>query len=102
MQTKPNQAVEPTPNSVRSCVAPTIGRGSPPALDLSPFYKNPLASRSSMSDTLYHDRERVHSQNQTPRAQTRGAGGLCPRTWEREPWHAVLWGETDHRPQPER
>ena len=31
-QTAPNIAVEPTPNSVRSCVAPAIGRGSPPAL----------------------------------------------------------------------
>jgi hypothetical protein len=28
----PNIAVEPTPNSVCSCVAPAIGRGSPPAL----------------------------------------------------------------------
>ena len=27
----PNKAVEPTPNSLRSCVAPAIGRGSPPA-----------------------------------------------------------------------
>jgi hypothetical protein len=27
----PNQALEPTPNSVRSCVAPAIGRGSPQA-----------------------------------------------------------------------
>jgi hypothetical protein len=30
----PNQALEPTPNSVRSSVAPAIGRGSGPALDL--------------------------------------------------------------------
>ena len=28
----PNHALEPTPNSVRSCVAPAIGRSSPPAL----------------------------------------------------------------------
>src|SRR6266581_8029657 len=27
----PNHAVEPTPKSLRSCVAPAIGRGSPPA-----------------------------------------------------------------------
>src|SRR5262249_35696528 len=27
----PNKAVEPTPDSFRSCVAPAIGRGSPPA-----------------------------------------------------------------------
>src|SRR5215468_2108895 len=27
----PNQALEPTPNSLRSCLAPAIGRGSPPA-----------------------------------------------------------------------
>jgi hypothetical protein len=27
-----NHAVEPTPNSFRSCVASAIGRGSPPAL----------------------------------------------------------------------
>ena len=27
----PNLALEPTPNSVRSCVAPAIGRGSPRA-----------------------------------------------------------------------
>ena len=27
----PNKAVEPTPNSFRSCVAPAIGRGSPRA-----------------------------------------------------------------------
>jgi hypothetical protein len=25
----PNQALEPTPNSLRSCVASAIGRGSP-------------------------------------------------------------------------
>ena len=30
----PNIAVEPTPNSVRSCVASAIGHGSPPALGL--------------------------------------------------------------------
>ena len=30
--TAPNQALEPTPNSLRSCVAPAIGRGSPRAL----------------------------------------------------------------------
>jgi hypothetical protein len=29
----PNQAVEPTPNSLRSCLAPALGRGSPRALD---------------------------------------------------------------------
>ena len=28
-----NQALEPTPNSLRSCVASAIGRGSPPAFD---------------------------------------------------------------------
>src|SRR5215510_8106151 len=28
----PNHAVEPTPNSLHFCVAPAIGRGSPPAL----------------------------------------------------------------------
>src|SRR5262249_1310338 len=28
----PNQALEPTPNSFHSCVAPAIGRGSPRAL----------------------------------------------------------------------
>ena len=28
----PNLAVEPTPNSLRSCVASAIGRGSPRAL----------------------------------------------------------------------
>lgn len=27
-----HEVLEPTPNSVRSCVAPAIGRGSPPAL----------------------------------------------------------------------
>jgi hypothetical protein len=31
----PNQALEPTPNSVRSCVAPAIGRGSPQAFGIS-------------------------------------------------------------------
>src|SRR5215831_17575515 len=38
--TPPNHAVEPTPNSLRSCVAPAIARGSPPAFggDRS-FYK---------------------------------------------------------------
>jgi len=30
----PNSAVEPTPNSFRSCVAPAIRRGSPPAFEL--------------------------------------------------------------------
>jgi hypothetical protein len=30
-RTAPNQALEPTPNSFRSSVAPAIGRGSPPA-----------------------------------------------------------------------
>ena len=34
------------------------------ALDLIPFYKSLLDSRSYMSDTLFYDRERVHSQNQ--------------------------------------
>jgi hypothetical protein len=29
---QPNLAVEPTPNSLHSCVALAIGRGSPPAL----------------------------------------------------------------------
>src|SRR5712691_2397980 len=28
----PNFAVEPTPNSLRSCLAAALGRGSPPAL----------------------------------------------------------------------
>ena len=28
----PNKALEPTPDSLRSCVAPAIGRGSPRAL----------------------------------------------------------------------
>jgi len=28
---RPNHAVEPTPNGFRSYVAPAIGRGSPPA-----------------------------------------------------------------------
>jgi len=32
----PNHALEPTPNSLRSCVAPAIGRGSPPALGARP------------------------------------------------------------------
>jgi hypothetical protein len=32
-KTRPNHAVEPTPNSFRSCVAPALGRGSPRALD---------------------------------------------------------------------
>jgi hypothetical protein len=31
---RPNQALEPTPNSFRSCVAPAIGRGSPRTLAL--------------------------------------------------------------------
>jgi hypothetical protein len=31
---QPNHAVEPTPNSFRSYVAPAIGHGSPPALDI--------------------------------------------------------------------
>ena len=30
-ETAPNIAVEPTPNSLRSCVAPALGRGSPRA-----------------------------------------------------------------------
>jgi hypothetical protein len=39
----PNQALEPTPNSFRSSLAPAIGRGSPRALgpDPSECY-NPL------------------------------------------------------------
>src|SRR4029450_2775943 len=49
-------------------------------LGVSPFCKSLLDSRSSMSDTLFHDRERVHPQNQTPRAETRCASGLCPCT----------------------
>jgi hypothetical protein len=32
--TAPNHALEPTPNSFRSYVAPAIGRGSPPALGI--------------------------------------------------------------------
>ena len=31
----PNKALEPTPNSLRSCVAAAIGRGSPRALGVS-------------------------------------------------------------------
>jgi hypothetical protein len=31
-KTTHNNAVEPTPNSLRSCVAPATGRGSPRAL----------------------------------------------------------------------
>ena len=30
-ETAPNNALEPTPNSLRSCVAVALGRGSPPA-----------------------------------------------------------------------
>ena len=33
----PNHAVEPTPNSFRSCVASAIGRGSPPPLGAAPI-----------------------------------------------------------------
>ena len=32
----PNNPVEPTPNSLRSCVAPAVGRGSPGALGEQP------------------------------------------------------------------
>ena len=35
----PNQALEPTPNSLRSCVASAIGRGSPRAFG----FKRPVA-----------------------------------------------------------
>src|SRR5256885_10466796 len=41
------------------------------------FRSSPLASRSYMSDTLCHDGQRVHPQNQTPRAETR-----CERSEE--------------------
>jgi len=37
----PNKALEPTPNSFRSCVAPAIGRGSALAFGLSQC-KTPL------------------------------------------------------------
>ena len=36
IKAKSNIAVEPTPNSLRSCLAPAIGRGSPRALDCPP------------------------------------------------------------------
>jgi len=32
----PNKAVEPTPNSLRSCVAAALGRGSPRAFGFFP------------------------------------------------------------------
>ena len=38
-RTAPNQALEPTPKSVRSYVAPATGRGSPPAFGHSAMVK---------------------------------------------------------------
>ena len=55
----PNKAVEPTPNSFRSCVAPAIGRGSPRALGVSATIMRELACVA-------------------PREQKRG-GRRCPR-----------------------
>ena len=37
-----NPALEPTPDSVRSCVAPAIGRGSPEAFGFKSEHKNLL------------------------------------------------------------
>ena len=34
-ESAPNKALEPTPNSLRSCVAPALGRGSALALGCS-------------------------------------------------------------------
>jgi hypothetical protein len=45
----PNIAVEPTPDSFRSCVAPAIGRGSPRALDLT-------TRRQNRATTLWYDK----------------------------------------------
>src|SRR5262245_14207076 len=47
----PNPAVEPTPNSLRSCVAPAIGRGSPPALGRSEAEHNSSIEARSCVDS---------------------------------------------------
>ena len=44
-----NQALEPTPNSFRSCVAPAIGRGSPRAFGLTTW-------RHNYTTTLWYDK----------------------------------------------
>jgi hypothetical protein len=49
--TWPNIAVEPTANSLRSCVAPAIGGGSPPALG-SVFYYELVASFTNRFNLL--------------------------------------------------
>jgi hypothetical protein len=46
-RTQPNHAVEPTPNSLRSCLAPAIGRGSPPAFGVMHYLCHPAAALAS-------------------------------------------------------
>ncbi len=47
---QPNQALEPTPNSFRSCVAPAIGRGSPRAFGFT------AGQRLHCVDVDFHER----------------------------------------------
>jgi hypothetical protein len=49
-QSGPNIAVEPTPNSFRSCVAPAIGRGSPPAIGWGTFSRGRWRGRLTVAE----------------------------------------------------
>jgi hypothetical protein len=46
----PNQALEPTPNSFRSRVAPAIGRGSPAAFGVLKLLEDTIVERSGRSE----------------------------------------------------
>src|SRR5215813_11153802 len=54
---RPNIAVEPTPNSFRSCVAPAIGRASPPAFGF--HQKQKVSTRPMRGDDHVVQRRRV-------------------------------------------
>src|SRR5262249_13221439 len=47
-------ALEPTPNSLRSCVAPAIGRGSPQALDAEPPKRKTTSKPRRQSVESHH------------------------------------------------
>src|SRR2546430_15436521 len=78
-ETQPNIAVEPTPNSFRSCVAPAIGRGSPLALGAQSRQKDQTVSlerelpdirdRNEHIISLGHSAEGVWTHQNTVRHQ---------------------------------
>ena len=60
----PNKALEPTPNSLRSYVAPAVGRGSPPALGPAGARQTPKTQEAAHS---VHNRDRPRQGNSQDR-----------------------------------